>query len=91
MSRFFKTPFTLSTVAAIALVALIIGVLVARVFNPTTTRANANAPASGSRVDVIDGGGSIFPRTSPAQPWPSRRLPRTTAISQRRAKMSPAP
>lgn len=53
MSRFFKTPFTLSTVAAIALVALIIGVLVARIFNPTTTRANANAPASGKRVDVI--------------------------------------
>src|SRR5450759_6011965 len=53
MYRFFKTPFTLSTVAAIALVTLIIGVLVARVFNPTTTRANANAPASGMRVDVI--------------------------------------
>ncbi len=53
MSRFFKTPFTLSTVAAIALVTLIIGVLVARLFIPSTTRANANAPASGKRVDVI--------------------------------------
>src|SRR3989440_4730513 len=53
MSRFFKTPFTLSTVAAIALVALIIGVLVARVFAPTSTHANANAPASGKRIDVI--------------------------------------
>ena len=53
MSRFFKTPFTLSTVVAIALVTLIIGVLVARIFSPATTRANANAPASGKRVDVI--------------------------------------
>ena len=53
MSRFFKTPFTLSTVAAIALVTLIIGVLVARVFATTTTRVNANAPASSKRVDVI--------------------------------------
>ncbi len=53
MSRFLRTPFTLSTVAAIALVTLIIGVLVARLFAPTTTRANANAPASSKRVDVI--------------------------------------
>ncbi|MBV9230619.1 MAG: ABC transporter substrate-binding protein [Chloroflexi bacterium] len=53
MSRFFKTPFTLSTVAAIALVALIVGVLISRLFVPTSTRANANAPASGKRVDVI--------------------------------------
>src|SRR5712691_8489424 len=53
MSRFFKTPFTLSTVAAIALVALIIGVLIARLFGPTSTRANVNAPAAGKRVDVI--------------------------------------
>ena len=53
MSRFFKTPFTLSTVAAIALVALIIGVLAGRLFAPTSTSANANAPASSTRVDVI--------------------------------------
>src|SRR5437588_10079444 len=53
MSRFFKTPFTLSTVAAIALVTFIIGVLVARLFVPTSTRANSNAPASSNRVDVI--------------------------------------
>src|SRR5207244_2149854 len=53
MSRFFKTPFTLSTVAAIALVALIIGVLARRLFAPTSTSANANAPASSNRVDVI--------------------------------------
>src|SRR5947208_1954076 len=53
MSRLFKTPFTLSTVAAIALVALIIGVLVSRLFLPTSTRANTNAPASSKRVDVI--------------------------------------
>lgn len=53
MSRFFKTPFTLSTVAAIALVTLIIGVLAARVFVPTSTRANVNAPASSKRIDVI--------------------------------------
>src|SRR5947207_10581524 len=53
MSRFFKTPFTLSTVAAIALVALIIGVLVARLFLPSTTRANGTAPASSKRIDVI--------------------------------------
>ncbi len=53
MSRFFKTPFTLSTVAAMALVTFIIGVLVARLFVPTSTSANANAPAAGKRVDVI--------------------------------------
>src|SRR5437667_10474335 len=53
MSRFFKTPFTLSTVAAIALVALIIGVLAGRIFAPTSTSANANAPASSPRIDVI--------------------------------------
>src|SRR5213592_2418563 len=53
MSRFFKTPFTLSTVAAIALVGLIIGVLAGRLFAPTTTSANANAPSSSNRVDVI--------------------------------------
>ncbi len=53
MSRFFKTPFTLSTVAAIVLVTLIIGVLAGRLFAPTSTRANANAPASSNRVDVI--------------------------------------
>jgi ribose transport system substrate-binding protein len=53
MSRFFKTPFTLSTVAAIALVTFIIGVLVARLFVATTTSANANAPASSKKVDVI--------------------------------------
>ena len=53
MSRFFKTNFTLSTVAAIALVALIIGVLVARLFVTTTTSASANAPASGKHIDVI--------------------------------------
>ncbi len=53
MSRFFKTPFTLSTVAALALVTFIIGVLVARLFVPTSTRASSNAPASGKRVDVI--------------------------------------
>ena len=53
MSRFFKTPFTLSTVAAIALVALIIGVLAGRLFAPTSTSANANAPASSKRIDVI--------------------------------------
>ena len=54
MSRFLKTPFTLSTVAAIALVTLIIGVLVARLFVPNTTRAaNASAPATSKRVDVI--------------------------------------
>src|SRR5258708_14875867 len=53
MSRFFKTPFTLSTVAAIALVTFIIGVLVARLFVPTSTRASSNAPASSKRVDVI--------------------------------------
>ena len=46
MSRFFKTPFTLSTVAALGLVTFIIGVLVARLFAPTTLRAGAaNAPA----------------------------------------------
>jgi ribose transport system substrate-binding protein len=53
MSRFFKTPFTLSTVAAIALVTFIVGVLVARLFVPTATSANANAPASSKHVDVI--------------------------------------
>src|SRR5947209_19301082 len=53
MSRFFRTPFTLSTVAALALVTLIIGVLVGRLFASTSTRANANAPASGKRIDVI--------------------------------------
>src|SRR5260221_7041395 len=53
MSRFFRTPFTLSTVAALALVTFIIGVLVARLFVPTSTRASSNAPASSKRVDVI--------------------------------------
>ena len=53
MSRFFKTPFTLSTVAAIALVGLIIGVLAGRLFAPTSTSANVNAPATSNRVDVI--------------------------------------
>jgi len=53
MSRFFKTNFTLSTVAAIALVTLIIGVLVSRVFVTPTTSANSNAPASGKHIDVI--------------------------------------
>ena len=53
MSRFFKTPFTLSTVAAIALVTFIVGVLVARLFVPTATRANSNAPAASKRVDVV--------------------------------------
>src|SRR5260370_13720628 len=53
MSRFFKTPLTLSTVAAIALVALILGVLAGRLFATTSTRASANAPASGKRIDVI--------------------------------------
>src|SRR5258708_26508374 len=53
MSRFFKTPFTLSTAAAIALVALILGVLAGRLFATTSTRASANAPASGKRIDVI--------------------------------------
>jgi ribose transport system substrate-binding protein len=53
MSRFFKTPFTLSTVAAIALVTLIIGALAGRLFAQTSTSANANAPASSNRVDVI--------------------------------------
>src|SRR5258707_9355978 len=53
MSRFFRTPFTLSAVAALALVAFIIGVLVARLFVPTSTRASSNAPASSKRVDVI--------------------------------------
>ena len=53
MSRFFRTPFTLSTVAALALVTLIIGILAGRLFAPTATRANANAPASSKRIDVI--------------------------------------
>src|SRR5258708_30069311 len=53
MSRFFRTPFTLSTVAALALVTFIIGVLVARLFVPTSTRASSNALASSKRVDVI--------------------------------------
>ena len=53
MSRFFKTPFTLSAVAAIALVGLIIGVLLGRLFAPSSTSANANAPATNNRVDVI--------------------------------------
>src|SRR5437588_12249372 len=53
MSRFFKTPFTLSTVAAVAVVTVMIRVLVARLFVPTSTSANANAPAAGKRVDVI--------------------------------------
>ncbi len=53
MSRFFKTPFTLPTVAAIALVTFIVGILIARLYAPTATRANANAPASSNRVDVI--------------------------------------
>ena len=53
MSRFFRTPFTLSTVAAIALVTLIIGVLAARLFLPSTTRASASAPATSKKVDVI--------------------------------------
>jgi ribose transport system substrate-binding protein len=54
MSRFFKTPFTLSTVAAIFLVAFILGVLVSRLFAPATLRAGVtNAPASSKRVDVI--------------------------------------
>src|SRR5437763_9535033 len=53
MSRFFKTPFTLSTVAAIALVGLIIGVLAGRLLAPTATSANANAPATNIRLDVI--------------------------------------
>ena len=48
MSRFFKTNFTLSTVAAIALVTLIIGVLVARLFVPTTTSA-----ASGKQCHFV--------------------------------------
>src|SRR5579863_9796188 len=53
MSRVSKTSFTLSTVAEIALVVLIIGVLLGRFFVTTTTRASANAPASNKRVDVI--------------------------------------
>ena len=53
MARFFRTPFTLSTVAAIALVTLIIGVLVARLFLPSTTRASSSAPATSKKVDVI--------------------------------------
>ena len=53
MSRFSKTTFTLSTVAVIALVTLIIGVVVARLFVPTSTSASSNAPASGKRIDVI--------------------------------------
>src|SRR5260370_10283197 len=53
MFRFLKTLSTLSTVAAIALAALIMGVLAGRLFAPPWTRANANAPASGTRIDVI--------------------------------------
>src|SRR5215472_17455634 len=53
MSRFFKRPFTLSAVAAITLVGLIIGVLLGRLFAPTSTSANANAPATSNRDDVI--------------------------------------
>jgi ribose transport system substrate-binding protein len=54
MSRFFRTPFTLSTVAAIALVAFIIGILVSRLFVSAAVRANAaNAPATSKRIDVI--------------------------------------
>src|ERR1700730_8962443 len=53
MFRFLKTPFTLSAVAAIALVTFIIGVLVARLYVPASVRANGNAPASSTRVDVI--------------------------------------
>src|SRR3981081_1260127 len=53
MSRFFKTPFTLSTVAALALVTFTIGVLVAPLFVPTPTRPQSNAPASSKRIDVI--------------------------------------
>jgi ribose transport system substrate-binding protein len=54
MSRFFKTPFTLSTVAAISLVAFIIGILVSRLFVPTASYASStNAPASSKHIDVI--------------------------------------
>lgn len=53
MSRFFRTPFTLSTVAAIALVTLILGVLAGRLFAPTSTHASGSSPASSKRVDVI--------------------------------------
>lgn len=54
MSRFFKTPFTLSTVVAIFLVAFIIGILISRLFVSTTLQAGAaNAPASSKRIDVI--------------------------------------
>src|SRR5581483_1332589 len=54
MSKFFKTPFTLSTVAAIFLVAFIIGILVSRLFVSPALRASAaNAPASSKHVDVI--------------------------------------
>jgi ribose transport system substrate-binding protein len=53
MSRLFKTPFTLSTVAAAALIGLIIGVLIARLFSPITTNANTRAPASNMKIDVI--------------------------------------
>ncbi len=53
MPRFFSKPFTISTVVAIALVTLIIGILVARLFLPATVSANTHAPASSKRIDVI--------------------------------------
>src|SRR5437763_11190820 len=53
MSRFFKTPFALSTVGDVALAAPTIGVLAARIFAPTSTSPNASAPASSTRIDVI--------------------------------------
>lgn len=54
MSNFFKTPFTLPTVAAIALVTFIIGILVSRLFvGPGAGVSAANAPATSKRIDVI--------------------------------------
>src|SRR5947208_14331492 len=53
MSRLFKMTSTAFAVPAIALVVLIIGVLAVLIFPPTWTSANANPPASSTRVDVI--------------------------------------
>src|SRR4030081_789168 len=53
MSRLFKTPFTLSTVAAAVLVGLNVEVLIARLFSPITTNATTSVPVNNMKVDVI--------------------------------------
>lgn len=53
MSRLTRSTFTLSTVAVISLITLIIGIVIARLFVPASTHAVGNAPASGKHIDVI--------------------------------------